>query len=183
MTTTARASLLAVVIAVLAGACAGAMPSRSTTPPVSSQSSSASPTDSASRPASSGAVPASLEPPSGTPPDSAAGAGSVSNEGNGVTVSASWAGIGSGAVFEVALNTHSVDLDGLDLGDSVLRNDRGDELTGPTWSAPPGGHHRSGELRFAGDTQPFFTSAKWIELVLVGIAGVPERTLHWDVTS
>lgn len=160
MSHAAPVSLLVLLIAVLAGACAGG-----TTP------GSAAPA--ASPPASGAAAPTAPQ----------AEADSVTDDGGGVTVLATWAGIGAGALFEVALDTHSVDLDALDLRDGILRNDRGQTMTAPSWSAPPAGHHRSGELRFAGDGQTFFASAKWIELVLFGIGDVAERTLRWDVGS
>jgi hypothetical protein len=98
-----------------------------------------------------------------------------------VTVSATWPGPSAGAVFEIALNTHSVDLDSLDLADAVLRNDRGDTLTAQPWSAPAGGHHRAGTLSFDGDSASFFASTRWIELVLPGIGDLPERVLRWEI--
>lgn len=104
----------------------------------------------------------------------------VSDEG-GVTVKVTWAGPDSGASFEVAMDTHSVDLDGLDLRDAVLRNDRGDQLSAEPWTAPKGGHHREGTLSFGGDVRAVLDRASWIEVVLRGVAGVPERVLRWQV--
>ncbi len=94
-----------------------------------------------------------------------------------------WAGPDRGAVFDVALDTHSVDLDALDLSDTVLRNDRGETLPAQPWAAPKGGHHREGTLTFEGDAAPFFEGAKWIELVLQGVGDIPERTLRWEIGS
>lgn len=98
-----------------------------------------------------------------------------------MTVSATWNGPQSGAVFEVALDTHSVGLDSLTLSDAVLRNDRGDSLAASPWSAPSGGHHRSGELAFSGDPTLFFGGAQSIELVLYNIGDSPETVLRWDL--
>jgi len=103
------------------------------------------------------------------------------SEGGEVTVVATWAGLAAGAKFELTLDTHSVDLDSLDLADAVLRNDRGETLVAQPWPAPAGGHHRSGALSFDGDATSFFTSARWIELVLTGIGDLPERTLRWEI--
>ena len=51
--------------------------------------------------------------------------------------------------FEVAFNTHSVNLDFDPAAISVLRDDQGREYPALSWEGPgPGGHHRSGVLRF-----------------------------------
>lgn len=112
-----------------------------------------------------------------------AAAATQTSEGGQVTVAVTWAGLASGAVFQVTLDTHSVDLDGLDLADAVLRNDRGERLTARPWSAPAGGHHRAGGLSFDGDVASFFASARWMELVLSGIGDLPGRTLRWELDS
>lgn len=98
-----------------------------------------------------------------------------------VTVEATWAGPAAGATFEVKLDTHSVDLGPLDLANALLRNDRGDRLTAEPWTAPKSGHHREGVLTFDGDVAAFLAGAKWIELVLTGVGGVPERILRWQI--
>jgi hypothetical protein len=116
----------------------------------------------------------------GEVPTTTATADQVS-DGGGVTVKATWAGPVSGATFLVALDTHSVNLDALDLADAIVRNDRGEQLTGAAWDAPKGGHHRSGRLTFQGLTAPFLTGARWIELVIRGVGDLPERVLHWDL--
>lgn len=103
------------------------------------------------------------------------------NDGGGVTLMATWAGPSAGAAFTVSLDTHSVDLDGLDLAAATLRNDRGEQLTGGAWDAPKGGHHRTGTLRFAGDAVALLARATWIELLVPGVGGVPERVLRWQV--
>lgn len=125
----------------------------------------------ASAPASSAAASSS---PAGT---------TQTSEGGGVTVVASWAGPVAGATFDVKLDTHSVDLDALDLSNAVLRNDRGETLVARPWAAPKGGHHREGALTFGGDASGFFAGAKWIELALAGIGDTPERILRWAIGS
>lgn len=55
---------------------------------------------------------------------------------------------GSGAAFEIGLETHSVDLS-VDLAGAARLEVAGAVWPGATWEGdPPGGHHRSGELRF-----------------------------------
>ena len=105
------------------------------------------------------------------------------SEGGDVTAVATWQGPEDGASFDVALDTHSVDLDALDLADATLRNDRGEMLTARPWAAPRGGHHREGVLTFDGDARAFLAGARWMELVLVGVGKLPERTLRWGLGS
>jgi hypothetical protein len=82
--------------------------------------------------------------------------------------------------FEVAFNTHSVDLSFDPAAIAVLRDSAGREYPAVAWDGSgPGGHHRSGVLRFqmpeaAGDS---------VELVIRDVAGVPERIFHWDLTQ
>ncbi|MBF6606320.1 MAG: hypothetical protein IVW53_12130 [Chloroflexi bacterium] len=106
-----------------------------------------------------------------------------SSEGGQVTVEATWGGPAVGATFDIRLDTHSVDLDALDLAAAVLRNDRGETLTARPWAAAKGGHHREGALTFGGDTPRFLAGARWIELNLVGVGTVPERTFRWTIGS
>jgi hypothetical protein len=105
------------------------------------------------------------------------------NEGGQVTVVATWAGPAAGATFDVKLDTHSVDLDALNLADAALRNDRGDRLAAIPWTAPAGGHHREGTLTFNGNAAAFLAGAKKFELVLLGVGDTPERVLRWTVGS
>ena len=105
------------------------------------------------------------------------------SEGGQVTVEATWNGSTAEAAFDVKLDTHSVDLDALDLSNSVLRNDRGETLAARPWAAPTGGHHREGSLAFTGDVSRFFNAVKWIELTFSGIGDIPERTLRWTTGS
>ncbi len=105
------------------------------------------------------------------------------SEGGQVTVAATWNGPAAGATIDVKLDTHSVDLDALDLSNAVLRNNRGETLAARPWTAPKGGHHREGTLAFDGDAASFFAGANWIELVLDGVGDISERTLRWEIGS
>jgi hypothetical protein len=80
--------------------------------------------------------------------------------------------------FQVALNTHSVALD-YDLAQlAVLRTDGGNEVTAVRWDGGRGGHHVSGTLSFLPiDLQ----GARWVEVLIRGVANVPERTFRWDL--
>lgn len=136
-------------------------------------------TPAASNPAASGPAASSPASASAGP---AAGLTQTSDGGQ-VTVVVDWAGPAAGAVFDVTLDTHSVDLDPLDLADTILRNDRGETLTARPWTAPKGGHHREGTLAFDGDVTPFLAGSRWIELVITGVGDLPERTLRWELDS
>ncbi len=80
--------------------------------------------------------------------------------------------------FDVALNTHSVDLS-YDLTQiATLRNDAGEQVKATKWNGPAGGgHHRDGTLSFPQLKQ----RGKTLTLTLRGIADVPERTFTWKV--
>lgn len=108
---------------------------------------------------------------------------SQTSDGGQVTVVVEWADPSAGAEFRVTLDTHAVDLDPLDLADATIRNDRGETMTARPWAAPKGGHHRQGFLSFDGDAQAFLADTEWIELVIVGVGDLPERTLRWEVGS
>ena len=113
----------------------------------------------------------------------ASGGMTQTNDGGQVTIRASWNGVSAGPVFDIALNTHAVDLDGFDLAQlAVLRVD-GREIQPQGWNAPKGGHHRSGALSFpvtGSDGRPLITAnTRSIELVIRDVAGVPERIFVW----
>lgn len=131
--------------------------------------------------AASGGPPASAPATSGASPASAGA--TQTSEGGQVTVVATWRGPATGATFDVKIDTHSVDLDALDLSNAVLRNDRGEMLAAQPWPAPKGGHHREGTLAFGGDSSGFLIGSKWIELAIVGVGDVPERSFRWETGS
>jgi hypothetical protein len=82
--------------------------------------------------------------------------------------------------FEMAFNTHSVNLD-FDVTEvSVLRCDQDQKYTPTVWEGPgPGGHHRSGVLKFAALDH----STSFVEIVIRDVAEVPERVFRWDLPS
>lgn len=118
-------------------------------------------------------------------------------EGGQVTVAVTWPGtFGSGAsaggtagvqpVFTVAMDTHSVNLDVIDLTRlAVLRTDEGREARPTEWNAPKGGHHRQGPLVFpaaTGDAVPLLgADTHGLELTIRDVAGVPERRFRWTL--
>ena len=116
-----------------------------------------------------------------------AGGGSTqTSEGGQVTIKATWRGRGAEPVFAIALDTHSVDLDGIELRAlAALRVDGGEERTPASWDAPKGGHHREGTLTFAGTTAggtpAIGPNSRSIELVIRDVAGVKERIFRWSV--
>ena len=87
---------------------------------------------------------------------------------------------GDSVDFEVAFNTHSVDLDFDPTAISVIRDDAGREYPALAWEgAGPGGHHRSGVLRFKVPDYP----TDFVEVVIHDVAGVPERVFLWKLIS
>jgi hypothetical protein len=100
-----------------------------------------------------------------------------SNDEGQVTIDVEWMEQdGGNLVFAVALNTHSVYLDQYDLGElAVLRDDAGKEYHPTSWDSAPGGHHRRGILAFSPPEK-----AKYLELVIRGVAEVRERVFRWE---
>jgi hypothetical protein len=107
------------------------------------------------------------------------------SEGGQVTVTATWVAERRVPVFAVALNTHSVDLDAIDLTTLATLKAGGAELRPIAWNAAAGGHHRAGELTFPSTTADgravIGPETQSIELVIRDVAGVPERTFRWTV--
>lgn len=104
------------------------------------------------------------------------------SEGDQVTIKATWQGPTAGPVFTVVLDTHSVNLDTIDLLQlAVLRIDQVQEVQPIAWEAPAGGHHREGTLTFpATDGSPLIgPDTQLLELVIRDVAGLPERVLQW----
>ena len=103
-----------------------------------------------------------------------------SQSGGGVMVTATYLNPRSNdeAKFGVALNTHSVDLDGYDLKAlSVLRDDAGKEAKPLRVENEGGGHHRRVTLVFPKPS----AKAKRLELVIKDVAGVKARAFSWDL--
>ena len=119
--------------------------------------------------------------PPGTTAAAATGATQV-RDGGQVSVAVTWKGSDAGPVFEVAMDTHSVDLDSLDLARLATLKTSAGELSPIGWNAPRGGHHRAGTLTFAttaGDGRPIIGSGL-VELVIRDVAGVSERSFQWQ---
>ncbi len=117
----------------------------------------------------------------------AAGATQTDDQGQ-VTVKVTWTSRHGGAMFTVVMDTHSVDLDEVDLRDrALLRTSDGREAYPVTWDAPKGGHHREGTLTFPAQTadgHPLITDAtESITLTLMQIAGVAARSFRWSLPA
>jgi hypothetical protein len=113
-------------------------------------------------------------------------AATQTSEGGGVTVAVTWQGPSAGPVFEVAMDTHSVDLDQYDLRQlALLRNDQGQEVQPNRWDAPEGGHHRKGTLSFprqtADGSEAMGPDTHKSELVIRDVGGVAERRFEWTL--
>lgn len=84
--------------------------------------------------------------------------------------------------FEVAMNTHSVDLS-MNLAElAMLTTDTGTQIAASGWEAPQGGHHVSGVLSFPalGEDGPLLDSVMTLTLTLTNV-DVPERTFTWSL--
>ncbi len=115
-----------------------------------------------------------------TPKSGGAGFETKSNEGGSVTVDVKPTAldVGKPIVFDIAMNTHSVDLSDDMTKITILRDDAGKEYKPTAWDGPAGGgHHREGTLTFAA----MANKPKFVELVIKGLAGVPERVFKWDL--
>jgi len=106
-----------------------------------------------------------------------------SNTGGSVTIDVEWIKAEDGfLIFNVAMNTHSVNLDQYDLGElAVLRDDTGNEYHPISWDSAPGGHHRRGTLTFPVPDSLSQGKAKYIEMVIRDVAGIEERILRWEL--
>jgi len=100
--------------------------------------------------------------------------------GGGVTVDVTFQKEGpDGPAFKVVLDTHSVNLDGYRFEEIArMRDGKGGELAPTAVEGAEGsGHHREATVRFARpDPKP-----KTLELVVKGVAGVPERLFQWTL--
>lgn len=90
---------------------------------------------------------------------------------------------GGAVVFQVSMNTHSVELSQFDLGKlAELTLDPGGVLAGATWQPEGngGGHHVSGYLTVK-DPQGLLARAKTVRLQLRDVAGEASRQFQWSV--
>jgi hypothetical protein len=100
--------------------------------------------------------------------------------GGGVTVKATYLNPkgSDGARFQVALDTHSVNLDSYDLKTiSLLRDDAGNTFSPTAVENKGSGHHRETTVSFA----KFTSGTKRVELVIKDVAGVKERIFRWNL--
>ena len=84
--------------------------------------------------------------------------------------------------FDVAMNTHSVDL-GMDLAAlSTLSTDNGVVVQASKWDAVPGGHHVEGTLIFpsAQDGTSILEGASKLTLTIVDVEA-PSRVFEWEM--
>lgn len=98
------------------------------------------------------------------------------HEGGAVTVSLTYLNPGAeGARFEVAMETHSVELGGYDLETlATLADGAGKRQSPARWEPRGSGHHVFGTLTFPERATPPVT------VTLRDLAGVPERTFRWE---
>lgn len=88
---------------------------------------------------------------------------------------------GEGTAIKLALETHSVNLDGYSFEAIATLRD-GNGKTYPVEAvekAGGGGHHREAILRFASVS----AEAKTIELTVKNVAGVKERIFRWSLAE
>ena len=91
---------------------------------------------------------------------------------------------GDSIVFEVSMNTHSVDLR-MDLSTlATLSADNGYSVQGVSWDGTLGGHHVSGKLSFPArsDGKSILDGATKLTLSIKNI-DAPERIFSWDLTK
>ncbi len=84
--------------------------------------------------------------------------------------------------FDVALNTHSVDLS-MDLATlATLTTDTGITIPATSWDGVPGGHHVSGKLIFPAtkDGKPILDGASKLILTIINV-DAPSRVFEWQL--
>ncbi|MBI5599238.1 MAG: hypothetical protein HY890_05805 [Deltaproteobacteria bacterium] len=98
----------------------------------------------------------------------------------GVTVKVTYKNPGENSpVFDVVLDTHSVDLDQY-MPDEIfrLRDDAGRVYNADVASVSGSGHHREVTVGFKGAD---ISSAKSVEVLIDGVAGVDERAFRFEI--
>jgi hypothetical protein len=87
-------------------------------------------------------------------------------------------------VFDISLNTHSVDLS-MDLAQfSILETDLGSSIQAIKWDGPQGGHHVEGKLTFSRtiDGKNIFDGARSIKLKISEV-DAPLRIFSWRINE
>ena len=88
--------------------------------------------------------------------------------------------LGQAVEFGIVLDSHSVEIVEDMAKSVVLRTETGKEYTPAAWDGDkPGGHHRTGVIRFA----PLTDQPRRIELIIKDVAGVPERLYRWELQA
>jgi type IV secretory pathway VirJ component len=96
-----------------------------------------------------------------------------------VSVTVTPAGGAAGTlIFDISMNTHSVELDYDMTQIATLRDDQGRTYAVKAWAGGADGHHREGTLTFE---VPAGAAPNSLELNLADISGVPGRLFKWDV--
>jgi hypothetical protein len=91
---------------------------------------------------------------------------------------------GDTLVFDVSMNTHSVDLS-MDLATlATLTTDNGQTVQGIQWNGPKGGHHVEGKLTFPAtyDGKPLLEGARELTLTIKNV-DAPTRLFTWQLTK
>jgi hypothetical protein len=91
---------------------------------------------------------------------------------------------GDTLIFDVSMNTHSVDLS-MELSQlAVLSTDDGKTLQAIQWDAPKGGHHVEGKLSFPTtlDGKNILTGANEITLTITNV-DAPSRIFTWQLAK
>ncbi len=86
--------------------------------------------------------------------------------------------------FDIAMNTHSVNLD-MDLAAlATLETDTDLSVTPTAWDAPRGGHHVRGTLSFPASVggKSFLADAKKLTLIIREV-DAPERVFMWELEN
>jgi len=84
--------------------------------------------------------------------------------------------------FQVALNTHSVNLN-MDFARlASLSTDNGNSVQAIAWEGPQGGHHLTGTMQFPAteNGKSLLDGAARVTLTLKGV-DAPERVFSWDL--
>ena len=81
--------------------------------------------------------------------------------------------------FDVTLDTHSVELDQAHLHEiAILRDNAGREYFAEVVSSSGSGHHINAVFQFK---DADISSAKFVELVIKGVAGIDERVFRFEL--
>jgi hypothetical protein len=124
------------------------------------------------------AAPADAASPAAAPKSAPLAAQSVSGGGVVVTVKPLTLAPGQPAAFDITMDSHSVEIVEDMAKSVVLRTESGKEYTPAAWDGDkPGGHHRTGMIRFA----PLTDQPRQVELIVTDVAGVPERLYRWEL--